>query len=477
MKDSLVKKFIQYASGNFLALLLGFVSSPIITRLILPEEMGKFSLFNTVTSLLFLFVMVGTDQSYVRFYNGENYEGRKCLLQKCVSISLVVALGTSIGILWFYKPLSEYILGKPSFLVCILLVANIITSVLQRFALLELRMSMKAKMYSAMNVWHKLSYILMVFSVYIWLRNSSLVLMIATIVSNLLCYLTCVIVDKKTWFRVRNCTSIFKTKELIIYGFPFVFSNAINWIFEYIDRMSIRYFCDFKEVGIYSAASTIVALLTSCQLAFTAFWVPVAYEKYESDSKCDQFFIKMNRVVSYCMIMIAIGMIAGKDLIIFLLGSQYRDAMYIFPFLTFMPIMYTISETTVMGINFKKKTNVHIFIAGISAICNLIGNTILVPVYGAKGAAISTGFSYVVFFSVRTIASLRLYKVKYRLKELFYSLGVLCILTVFASFHSFDTTILILTVIAVLLTSFLYRDVVFEIISYLKRICNREEKK
>lgn len=473
----MIKKFIQYASGNFLALILGFISSPIITRLILPEEMGKFSLFNTVTSLLFLFVMIGTDQAYVRFYNGGNGEGKKCLLRKCVSISLIVAFGTSLGILCFYKPLSNYIIGEISFKVCILLIINIITSVLQRFSLLELRMSMKAKTYSAMNVWHKLSYILMVFAVYIWLKNNSLVLMIATVASNLLCYLACVILERKVWFHLRKCTSVFKTRELIIYGFPFVFSNAINWIFEYMDRMSIRYFCDFTEIGIYSAASTIVSLLTSCQLAFTAFWVPIAYEKYENDPKCNDFFVKMNRVVSYGMIIIAIGMVAGKDLIIFLLGDQYRNAMYIFPFLTFMPIMYTISETTVMGINFKKKTKAHIVVAGISAICNLAGNTVLVPMYGAKGAAISTGLSYVVFFAVRTIISLKLYKVEYKLKELCLALAFLCVLTVFSSFHSFDITIVIFTVVAVFATSILYRDVVFDIICYLKKMCRRRKMK
>ena len=58
----MLKKFVEYAIGNFLALLLGFISSPIITRIIAPEEMGKFSLFNTMTSLLFLVIMVGTNQ-------------------------------------------------------------------------------------------------------------------------------------------------------------------------------------------------------------------------------------------------------------------------------------------------------------------------------------------------------------------------------------------------------------------------------
>jgi O-antigen/teichoic acid export membrane protein len=58
---------------------------------------------------------------------------------------------------------------------------------------------------------------------------------------------------------------------------------------------------------------------------------------------------------------------------------------------------------------------------------NIVGNWLLVPRYGAVGAAISTAFSYIVFFSMRTFISLKYYKVDYGLKK-FYSVLVLIIL-------------------------------------------------
>ena len=56
MNNKLFKKFIEFGIGNLIVLITGFISSPIITRLILPEEFGKFSMFNTLTSLL---IMIG----------------------------------------------------------------------------------------------------------------------------------------------------------------------------------------------------------------------------------------------------------------------------------------------------------------------------------------------------------------------------------------------------------------------------------
>ncbi|HOJ89446.1 MAG TPA: polysaccharide biosynthesis C-terminal domain-containing protein [Pseudothermotoga sp.] len=88
-------------------------------------------------------------------------------------------------------------------------------------------------------------------------------------------------------------------------------------------------------------------------------------------------------------------------------------------FLILYPIMYTISETTALGINFSKKTYWHIVITGVSAFVNLVGNTMLVPLLGARGAAISTGLSYIIFFTLRTVIAQRYYSVDFDLKRIY----------------------------------------------------------
>lgn len=67
------------------------------------------------------------------------------------------------------------------------------------------------------------------------------------------------------------------------------------------------------------------------------------------------------------------------------------------PFLAFHPIMYTISEVTVGGLVFKKKSKIQVIVSVVPCVVNFIGNTILVPFYGGRGAAISTGISYILF--------------------------------------------------------------------------------
>ena len=164
------------------------------------------------------------------------------------------------------------------------------------------------------------------------------------------------------------------------------------------------------------------------------------------------------------MLLIAIGLITFKDIIVLLLGSRYREAVFIFPYLVFMPIMYTISETTVIGVNFKKKTKYHINIATVSAVFNLIGNLILVPRLGARGAAISTGLAYIVFFACRTYYSNKFYKVNYSIGKFSICVGMVYILAAYSSFYKFNGVILILAIVSTMTVLIAYKNILIDLL-------------
>lgn len=474
---SLYKKFIQFAMGNGIVLIIGFISSPIITRIISPEEMGKFSMFNTITNLLLLIVLLGIDQSYVRYYYEENEKNRGKLLINCVRIPLSITLLLGVIILIFYKPISEYIIEEQSLLISALIVIHIVGSIFSRFSLLQIRMKQRAKLYSFLNVFMKIVYLILVGVLFIQYRNNYMTLILATVISNIIMTSVAITLERKEWFNISKATVLrTKSKELIKYGAPFIFSMAVTWIFQSIDRVAIKEFCGYSELGLYSGAMNIIALLNACQGAFTTFWVPVAYERYSSNPNDKEFFTKVNKIVTFFMLVIAIGLITVKDIVVLLLGNEYRQAMFIFPYLVFMPIMYTISETTVLGINFKKKTKCHIYIAVIAAIFNIIGNIILVPKYGAIGASVSTGLAYIVFFIARTILSNKYYKVNYNLTRFTIATISTYILATYSSFYRFNNIIVILSLVSMIIICILYKDILKEILNFVKikfRIINR----
>ena len=466
--NNLLLKFIEFALGNGIALILGFISSPIITRLVIPEEFGKFSMFNTVTNLLLIIVMLGLDQSYVRFFYEEKEEDRGKLLRKTIKYPLIANIILSILLVIFYKPMSEVIVGKYSFFVIVLLIIQNTFSLINRFACLIIRMEQKGKVYSLIQVLTKLFYIIFVLLLFKIFNRDYRTLVVAITLATVITTIMAVMVEKRQWFSFQQNDKLkTSTKELFLFGMPLILSTAITWIFQSTDRFFISAYSGYTELGIYSSAFSIVALLNAVQGTFTTFWVPVANEKYQENPNDTKFFEDINAIISLVMLIIATLLITSKDLLVLLLGSKYRDASFIFPFLVFMPIMYTISETTVLGINFKKKTKYHIWIAVISAITNFIGNYLLVPSMGAKGAAISTGLSYVVFFAIRTIISKRLYNVNYNLRRFSICTIFMIILSIYASLYEFNIILPILGLITLIVILISYK---FTIIKYWKQV-------
>ena len=455
----MVKTFVKYATGSLAALIAGLITTPILTRLISTEEMGKYSMFITIGSLFASILYFGFDQSYVRYYNEELPSRRVFLLQKCLRFPLIGTGVVSIASFIFYKRLSVELIGTSSFPVVILFVLYLFGLVIDRFWLLKLRMEQKAGSYSVLNVVRKLSYLAIgVILYFAYFGDTCWSLIVAVTLAEFILLAGSRWADRGEW-KVDDRKLAVSTQALAKYGAPFIFSTTITLILHSTDKLMLNAMSDYNQVGLYSGAQNIVNLLTQVQTVFTTFWMPVAFEQYAKDPDDKDFYVRMNKLVSYVMLIIAVTLLVLKDIVVLFLGAKYREAVYVFPFLAFMPIMYTVSETTVMGINFKKKTNYHVITSGACAVTNIIGNYFLIQLFGAKGAAISTGLSYVLFMALRTVFSNSVYPVKFVMGRFVVSGILVYALAIVASFQKTSLYFVIASVVVIVIITILYRDI------------------
>ena len=52
----LLGSFIEYFYGNFVVLLLGLISLPLITRIMSTDEYGRTAMFTSAVSIIYIFV-------------------------------------------------------------------------------------------------------------------------------------------------------------------------------------------------------------------------------------------------------------------------------------------------------------------------------------------------------------------------------------------------------------------------------------
>ncbi len=454
-----MKNLFGFSVGPIVAAVLSFITVPVTTYFVSPDDFGKAAMYTMGYTISSMFIFLGLDQAFVREYN--EHKDKNNLFWNSLIFPLIFSFILAFIYIVFYKPVSLLMFDSIERYVVIILALSLPFAILDRFNLLVLRMEEKAKTYSFFNILNKFLTLIILIPYLIFVDRSFKGIINATFINLVL---ICII---ESYFVKHIWKFKFKfDKELLLklfrYGIPLVPATLIGWFLSSMDRIALRQWSTFNEIGIYSAAFKIVAVLGIIQQAFCTFWVPTAL-RWHKEKVSNHKYVQVSETILAVMVMVFSFIVLFKDIIIRLLSSDYITAANSVPFLLFFPIMYTVSETTTLGISFSRKTYYNIVISLVAAVTNYLGNYLLVPIYGAVGASIATGASYIIFFWMRTLISRRLW-FKFDMKIYLYN----TILMVVLSLLSITINNVFMNLAVVLIIIFVNRVCIIKIIKAAK---------
>lgn len=484
MKDkSFLYHFLIIGSGTALNMLIGVITTPVITRMVNPIEYGQYSIFLMYSSIAVMVLCLGMDQALVRYYYEVKSIGyQTSLFLKCITYPILAGIGVSICFIWLvYTGKVNFEFNIP---ICIALCIYVNISIINRLISMLIRLEYNSKLYSTLNVLNKILYMVIAIVALILFKSKGLeCLVFASIITIFICTVVAVISQKQRWIismnGVKECAV--SQKDLLKYALPYVPALGVSTIFQAVDKIALNYYCSYTEVGIYSSTLTLVSIFAIIQTTFNTLWTPMQVKSFQENPDDKTFFQNGNQIITVVMFFFGISLILVKDVFALLLGEQYRAAAYILPFLIFNPIMYTISETTVGGLVFMKKSGMQIVVAIGACTTNIIGNIILVPLLGCRGAAISTGIAYIVFFTLRTMLSNHYYPVDYKLGK-FYILTIVSLLyALYNTFVKFNWGSIIGYIVVAIVICGMYKSTVNWCLKYVfdtfKKTCHRDNNR
>lgn len=415
-KDSLLIQLRDFGVGPIIGMLISLITVPITTRILAPTEFAKTSMYSLCQTVFYLICLLGCDQAYVRFYN-ENSVNKRSLFLSCIIFPMLFCFISIFFIFLYNKPISQFLFGQYEPFIILFIIISIPFSVLNRFSELKVRMDMRGKMFSFLTLFQQiLNFILLIIFLIFYERSFKSIIYSSFISSILYCIISLSI--SGILFDKSKITIKFDfIKSILLYGIPLVFASILSWLMYSFDKVAIRTWSTFEELGFYSASFKIVSLVNIIQNIFTTAWTPVAYKWFEQNSDKKKFFDVSNAILSL-MLLVFSFIIIFRNILLLYLGAEYRNTSEIFVFLLFSPVMYTISTTTSLGIEFKKKSIYATIVSAIVASINFLGNFLLVPKYGALGASITTALSFLSMIWIRTIISNKIWEV-YPLRNLF----------------------------------------------------------
>ena len=410
-----INKIAEFSVGPVLSSLLGLITLPIVAWFFSPDDIGRLTMLHVAISFSLLLFSLGLDQAYVREFHV--VDNKPSLFKLALFPGLILLSFGSIILLLLPWSLSEFIFGISSSLLSYLLILSIFFAFISRFLSLILRMQERGLAYSMSQVLPKLLFLILLGAyVYIGAEAVFTNLMLANFISLFVVFVVFAWATREQWLVAIN-TSIdqIKQRQMIRYALPLIGSGIAFWGLTAMDKIFLRSISTFEELGIYSISVSFASAALVFQAIFTTIWAPTVYKWAEDGSSID----KIKKTIEYVsLIVLLIWSLAGlfSWVVIFILPPEYVNVPKILLVTMAYPLFYTLAEATGVGIGIQRKTEYALLAALIALLANLGGNLIFIPIYGAAGAAISTGLAFLIFLIIKTESSISVWSNFPRLK-------------------------------------------------------------
>lgn len=388
-----VKASLWFILCNVLQKGIGFISTPLFTRVMDVESFGEYSVFLSWSSIIGLFVTInaagGVINNGLTKYNGEKDQERFIsALQGITSFSLLISY---IIYMIFYTTISKFITLSQSLVTMMFLDLFFSTSLSNWLATQR----------------YNYKYIEMVF-----------VIVLKTIINVILAYIFIISFNNKVEARVladticsigfgsfiyiSNITRgrvLFNKKYwkfILNFNIPLIPHVLSTLILNQTDRLMIERFCGADKAGIYSLAYTVGMAINLITGSINSSMVPWIYKSMELKNYTD---IKKNTkiLISIVGISILCFIIIGPELLEIMGSKEYQEAKYILPSLAtslFFIFIYTIFINIEM---YLEKTSLIMYASITVAIVNIIMNYMVINIFGYQAAAYTTLICYILF--------------------------------------------------------------------------------
>lgn len=395
-------KVLGYAIGPIGAALMGFITLPVITWFYSVEDVGRISMLQVVASFSILLFCLGLDQAYVREYH-ENKIKPKLFKTALLPGLILSALVFGIIFLVDSQLISTWLYDIPSTYLTIISIACFLLSLVSRFLSLILRMEERALAYSMSQLLPKILFLVFILStVWLGLTKDAYNLITAHTLSITAIFVVFAWNTRKEWLSaLKYKIDLKELNKLLVFGLPLVVGGLAAWGLRVVDKLFLRGMSTFSELGVYSVAASIAGVAAIFAGIFNTIWAPMVYKWVNEGVD----LAKIDQISEYLLAAIYfVAVLSGlfSWVLPYFLPPEYATIQYLITACLLGPLFYTLSETTAIGITIARKTRLSM-VASIGAmLVNALGNYLLVPKMGAVGAAVSTAFSFWVFYILRT---------------------------------------------------------------------------
>lgn len=396
----------NYVTADFFSKSLIFITLPIITRILTPEEFGIIAIFLSIISMFEVIMELNFRGAVTRYYyegtdDFKEFLGSNCLFMMCYNILFII-------LFWFTKNLFSKFFVIDNSLIFFYAIIISSSTVFMNIYLYYLQASKRSKEFSFITVIQNT--LILITSIFLmFILNQSKYM--GRIYGNLI--ISIIILFYISYKLSKVIVINFKWKHILYslsYGLPLLIHTISGVVLVQFDRIIINQAKGAVDTGLYSFAYQIGMIMSVIVMGMTKAWVPIFYEKLKNNetdaiNKLSAKYAKYIYFMAFCLILFS------SEIGIILSDKKYYSSFPLIPIVTLSYVFLFIYTQYSNYAFYRKKTFLISASTVVAGTINIALNYLLIPKYGYFIAAFTTLFSYFMLFL------LHFFNTKYILRE------------------------------------------------------------
>ncbi len=412
----LLKSSGIYALASLASPLVSLVLMPFLTHNLGRDDYGAFAVLNTTIALLAGLTQFGLGNAFFRAYSCdyEDRRDRRAIVSTVLILLSMIAIPVALLAMLTAPLLSSVLLNTAKYADSVRLAALIV--LLQNLTipgLAWLRAENRALQYSLLSIANLLvnlvGAIVCVGLLHMGL-NGAFVAVAGGYAIIVCCTLPVILL--RTGLRIRRDIAT----NLLSFGLPLVSNFVSVWILQLSDRYLLSHFASLAQVASYSVAYSLGGLLGVVILSpFSLAWPSAMFAVAKRDD-ASRVYRTIFRWYSMLLLVSAFALSLASTVVFnVFFPPAYFSAAPVIPIVTLSILFYAVYNFFNTGVSIRRKTWFAVLFTTIAAVINIVFNLLLIPQFGALGAAESTLLAYIILTLVAYVVNQRIYPIPFEI--------------------------------------------------------------
>lgn len=419
MRPSLFRDIRNYLVGRGSLILLGFITFPLLTRLLSVDQYGIVSLTFRLVLLLVVLSKCGLQYSAARFFDAAKSDAADqrrfySTLLICPAIISLIFSGLYVAVIY-----SSTLLRKDDLLFrCLLLApAAVVLRTMQSMLLSFLRNEGRSRLHTIIEVSTKITTVIAFIVLALTGQHNAFPILLATIAGEFLVVAIQIGDVVRRGLIHPSAIDWNFIRISLVFGLPLIAYELSSLVLDSADRLIVQRYMGDHALGLYSAAYGISGYLQDVVMTPLNLALFPIYMRLWNEQGKEETARFLSTALSWFLVIaffiVGASTLCSRDTLLLLASRRFAGSENLLLLLVPGLMIYALHIFFNVGLILKKRTTLLAVIVMIAAAINIGTNFLWIPRFGLMGAAAATVVSYVVMVAClivanRTILPLRL---------------------------------------------------------------------